>query len=259
MQNIFGFFFMLANLSLFGNSLDYCQNQPSETHTFLELQVEQEINKLRDTQDPDLDPSIEYLWTLSASNSYLRKFTFKNCTDLEDDYNRMQLAISTAKKIAALKAHVKLEELNLEILRRCGPKIIYNGSEEQNKDLKQALEDSIKDYPKENFIILDLPKDEVNTKGQFLSLKQSLLINDVSIGIITHAYHFPRISRMLGKDAPLYPFGANVKKYTFLVDRCFQSSGIQSRIRDEIKKIPIYILKGDLAQYQASDVIYRKL
>jgi hypothetical protein len=220
------------------------------------VNVQQEIDQLKDSEDPDPSPSIEYLFVLSASNSYLKKFTYIKSTDLEDDYNRMQLAIHTAKKIVALRANVRLDELNFEIMRHYGPIIVYNGSEEQNDDLKYALEKGMPDYPDDKFIILNLPKQEINTKGQFLSIKQDLPLDNVSIGIITHAYHFPRIARMLGKEAPLYPFGDNVTKYAFLVDREFLSPGIIDRINGEIERIPLYINKGDLTQDPASDIIY---
>lgn len=118
---------------------------------------------------------------------------------------------------------LKLDKLNTELLYRYGPKIVYNGSERQNHDLKNALEHSILDYPKEKFIILGLPKNQINTKGQFLSLKQNLLLNNTCVGIVTHAHHYPRVSRMLSEESLLYPFAAHVKKYAFLIDRQFSS------------------------------------
>lgn len=219
-------------------------------------EIRYEMDHLKDTQDPSPDDSIEFLYVLSASNSFARR-EVANCTDLDDDYNRMQHAIHTAKKIAALRASVKLGELNEELLCIHGPKIIYNGSERQNRDLNDALEHSIPDYPKEKFIILGLPSNQINTKGQFLSLKQNLPLSDTSVGIVTHAYHYPRISRMLSEDAPLYPFAARITKYVFLVDRQFSSPGIEKRVNDEIEKIPTYIAKGDLALYPAQDIHYK--
>lgn len=62
---------------------------------------------------------------------------------------------------------------------------------------------------------------------------------------------------MLGQNAPLYPFGINVHKYVFLVDRDFISPGIEKRIKDEIQKIPVYIAKGDLDKEPACDIVYR--
>jgi hypothetical protein len=257
MKYFFGFFFTYASLSLFGNPIsERYQAHGLEASVSAEVNIQREMDELKGTQNPEPDASVDYLFVLSASNSYLKKLTFKNCTDLEDDYNRMHLAFHIAKKIAALKANVNLEELNFEILRRFGPKIVYNGSEEQNEDLKNAVENSFQHYPKEKFIILNLPKNEINTKGQFISLKKYLPLDNVSVGIITHAYHFPRVSRMLGNEAPLYPFGTNVVKYAFLVDRQFVSPGIEDRVTDEIRKIPIYVKKGDLSKYPASDVVY---
>jgi hypothetical protein len=226
-------------------------------HELLKSDIQREMDNLKDTQDPIPNDSIEYLYVLSASNSFARTHDFANCTDFDDDYNRMQHAIQTAKKIAALRASVKLGELNTELLCCHGPKIVYNGSERQNHDLNDALEHSIPDYPKEKFIILGLPQNQINTKGQFLSLKQNLSLKNTSVGIVTHAYHYPRISRMLGEEDPLYPFAARVTKYVFLIDRQFFSPGVEKRVKDEIEKIPIYIAKGDLALYPAQDIHYR--
>lgn len=220
------------------------------------LEIEHEINQLKDSQDPEPDPTIKYMIVLSASHSYLHTPDVGSSPDLEDDYNRMELALNTAKKIAALNAHTKIEELNLELLRQHGPLIVYNGSEEQNHDLQSALNRDMVNYPKDKFIILDLPKDNINTKGQFLSIKQHLPLTHVTIALITHAYHFPRIARMLGENAPLYPFGNHVKKYAFLTDRQFLSPGIDDHVKHEIEKIPTYIDKGDLAKEPAHDVIY---
>lgn len=237
--------------------------------SFEKQKIRREMEELKDSQDPEPNPSIEYLFVLSGAGSYLKKITPIQFNDKDDDYNRMQLAIQTAKKIASMNVNVSLDELNFEQMRRYGPKIIYNGRDEQNIELRRVLENSIRDksddessneefidYPPENFIILDISKDEINTKGQFISIKQDLPLENLSVGIITHAYHYPRVARMLGKEAPLYPFRENVKKYAFLVDRQFSSPGIIERINSEVEKIPIYVTKGDLSANPAPDITY---
>lgn len=246
--------YFIASLFSFGTAATSYQLQDVPVNFEVALAVRQEMDELRNSKDPEPDPSIGYLFVLSASNSFLKKVTHIKSADLEDDFNRTSLAISTARKIVALKANVNDHDLTAEILSEYGPQIVYNGAEWQNDDLKYALDHCIIDYPKEKFIILDIPKDNVNTKGQFLSIKRALNISHVAIGIISHAYHFPRISRMLSEDAPLYPFGPQVTKYAFLVDREFVSPGIDGRVQHEIRNIPIYIDKGDLAKYPATDI-----
>ena len=178
--------------------------------------------------------------------------------DIDDDYNRITLAVKTAIKITSLRANIKFSEVNEQIMENCGPKIVYNGSERQNNDLRKALDSNLVGYPKNNFIILSLPKNQVNTKGQFLSLKDDLQIEEnASVGIITHAYHYPRVSRMLGDSAPLNPFQKKVNVFVFLVDRIFSSPGIDEKVRNEIKKIPVYIEKGDLAKEPGSHINYK--
>ncbi len=212
--------------------------------------MEGEMLQLANSQDPEPDSDIGYLFVLSASNSYLRKEI--KSVDLNDDYDRMNLAVKIAKKIASLKENIENEQIY-------GPKIVYNGCQSQNNDLSEALDEDLVGYPKNKFVLLDLPLDEINTKGQFISIKQDLSLEDnASIGIITHAYHYPRVSRMLGKNAPLNPFGKTVKISAFLVDREFSSPGIEEKREAEIRKIPIYVDKGDLSKNPCLEVTFLK-
>ena len=205
-----------------------------------------EMNFLKWTEDPRPDPSIQYLVVLSGSNTYLKSRKSLSGDD-EDDYLRMQLAIKIGREVASLRSQIELECLDEATLKAVAPIILYPGSKGQNADLKTALDQKmIKNYPKEKFWILDIPEEEINTKGQFITLK-TLELKDTSVGIVTHAYHFPRISRMLGQNAPLYPFKEDVTTTVFLVDRQFCSPGIQTNVENEIKKIPNYVNKGDLA------------
>lgn len=228
---------------------DVLNAQKSEiTTSLIKASIENEMKALKNSQDPQPDPNIGYLFVLSASNSYLRKVVQIKESDIDDDYNWMTLAIKTAKKIVALKANVHLSAVNRQLETDFGPKIIYNGSISQNNDLKEALDRDLIDYPKEKFVILDLPQDQINTKGQFISIKQGMCVEPhASAGIVSHAYHYPRFSRMLGEDAPLNPFEKTVKVSAFLVDRHFASPGIDEKVHAEIQKIPTYIEKGDLA------------
>lgn len=234
-------FFFVCKFSCFANIQDAC--------------LQQEMNALKGTKNPEVDPAIDYLIVLSGANSYLQKSS-KHSLDSADDYNRMQLALQTAKKIAALRAKIGLGVVGPAVFEQYGPYIVYNGSESQNRDLKCALEQGLMGYPKDKFLILKTSEQEMNTKGQFQSLKLHLKIENTAVAIVTHAYHFPRISRMLSETAPLYPFGHNVKKYAFLVDREFSSKGIDVHVNKEIQNIPIYQEKGDLSENPACDVIY---
>ena len=77
------------------------------------------------------------------------------------------------KIISKLKLSLgKLQEVNEQIMEKFGPKIVYNGSQQQNQDLEEAISIGLIDYPKNKFVILDLPEDQINTKGQFISIKK---------------------------------------------------------------------------------------
>jgi len=227
--------------------------------TEISQEIENEILALKGTKNPEPSPFIKYIWVLSGFNSYLKTPSYIKSEDLADDYDRIELGISLAKRIATLRGSAVLEDLNEGLLKRFGPKIVYNGSVRQNNDLRSAIEQGEIDYPKENFIILPLPPHNTNTKEQFLSFKKELPLDHTSVGVITHAFHYPRISRMLNPKSPLYPFGPNTNLYVFLVDRQLESPGIQQHIDNEKSKVPNYILQGDLAEEPAKEVIYEKV
>lgn len=101
-------------------------------------------------------------------------------------------------------------------------------------------------------MILEL--EEESTRGQFMSLKEHFLHCNASVAIITHAYHFPRVARMIGSK--WHPFGAKTKIFFYLVDRNLSAPGIIEDIQGEIERIPQYIMKGDLNTAISQNIIF---
>jgi hypothetical protein len=216
-----------------------------------------EIKNIALHENPTVKADINYVFVLSGRGSYLKNAVDNpHINDKEDDYQRMRLGIEIARKITALKAS-KRKISNDDIIRH-GPIIIYNGRPKHNQDLKVALfeKNLITDYPASKFLILDLPHDQLNSKGHFISLAQNVDLNNKHIAIVTSAFHFPRIGRMLSENEPFNYFGKNVTIYAYLYDRAFKAPGILVDIYDEAQKIPTYVAKGDLMEDIYADIIF---
>lgn len=201
--------------------------------------------------DNPLPPSaIDYIFILSARIIYLDTTLEKSDSlDLRDDYERVHLAVQTAKTITAKRLKKNIQDISKNDLILYGPNIFYIGLKIQNQALIQSMNSEtikLSDFPIEKIIILELP-DMGGTKAQFICIRDKFKLADTSVAIITHAYHFPRISRMIGKEAPLHPFGNNVTCYAMLTDRQFEAPDALENIVGELERIPTYIAQRDLS------------
>jgi hypothetical protein len=212
--------------------------------------------------NPEPTPDIDYVFVLSARASYLKNpIDNPNIPDKADDYNRMRLGIEIAKKVTALRLGKTVGELTKEDILLYGPDIIYNGLMKHNHEVVKSIamvNPALADFPIEKITILDLAKDMGNTKGQFVCVKEKLKIENTSVAIVTHAYHYLRVSRMLGEAAPLNPFGKNVNCYAMLVDRDFRAPGAKEDISGELDRVPAYIAKKDLSVNPGPEIIDSK-
>jgi|GEM_PF-5288584 len=194
----------LRNLELYPNNETIRQNFISE------------IQNIYATKNPEINKNIKYVWVLSARYSYTKVLISSEvqnigAVDKEDGYNRMKLGIEIAKEITAKKLNKQVSNLTYEELKKYGPKILFNGGIDHKKLLQEALDkNEIKDYPKENFYIFVLPKNQTNTGEQFKTLYKehedgNIDLNNTEIAIVTHAYHFPRVYRYFD-DKPNFDF-----------------------------------------------------
>ena len=211
-----------------------------------------EIRGLKAKKNELVDPSIQYVFVLSGRSSYLKEpVDGPDVEDLEDDYNRIELGIETAKSV--VRAQLNKSEITQEDMQHYGPTIIYNGRSKHNEDLEKALNDrTLSHYPKDKFRILEIG--EASTRGQFISLKKDYPLSHTSVAVITHAYHFPRVGRMIGSK--WHPFGDQTKVFFYLVDRDFKAPGSSEDIMREVERISRYIENGDLNISISPEIIF---
>lgn len=235
------------------------------------------LTQITQTANPEPTEDIDYVFILSARATYLgTPVDNQKIPDTSDDYNRVRLGIELAKKITALRLKKDIKDITKRDLQLFGPNIIYNGRDLHNQELVKSMamnptmarnykeynefsaKNLLNDYPAEKLCILDLPPKDQNTKGQFICVRDKLKIKNTSVALVTHAYHFPRVNLMVGKGAPLNPFGENVKCYAVLVDRLFQAPGAAEDIAGELQRIPQYTAKGDLCAKDPAAITYKR-
>lgn len=237
------------------NNLEFDSNNEAIRQNFIS-----EIKNIYATENPKIDKNIKYIWVLSARHSYT-KMPINSDTqnigaeDKEDGYNRMRLGIDIAKEVAAKKLYKQVSNLTHEELKQYGPRILFNGGAYDNNLLKEALnKNKIKDYPKENFHIFTLPEEQANTATQFKTLYKehedgNIDLNNAEIAIVTHAYHFPRVYRYFDNKPDFNFFIThNTTPIIFLVDRKFESKGVENESKQELLKLPSYIEKGFVSE-----------
>lgn len=219
-----------------------------------------EIQNIYTTENPEIDKNIKYVWVLSARHSYTKipiNSDAQNigAEDKKDGYNRIRLGISIAREVAAKKLDKQEYNLTSEELQKYGPIILFNGGAYDNSLLTEALDKNIiTDYPKESFYIFMLPENQINTGGQFKTLyieheKGNIDLNNAEIAIVTHAYHFPRVNRYFDNQPNFdFFFAHNTKPIIFLVDRKFETMGIDNELKQELIKLPNYIEKGFISK-----------
>lgn len=64
------------------------------------------------------------------------------------------------------------------------------------------------------------------------------------MAIITHAYHWPRVSRTFGAEEGFKWFSSGTKLIAYLVDRKFEAPGAAMELQLEMLKLPGYVEKG---------------
>lgn len=211
-----------------------------------------ELTALAIHQNPKPSSTIDYVWVLSARATYLKNKINNDplIKDMADDYNRVQLGVKIAREVTAMRARKTLAALVHRDFIRLGPTIIYNGRPEHNHDLQNAAlaTGTIQGYPIEKFTILALEADKLHTGGQFLSVRGAKLplAKVRHFAVVTHAYHWMRVSRMF--DHPPISCFDGSKGFAFLVDRQLIAPGANLDVEGEVERIPKYIGQGIIAR-----------
>lgn len=219
-----------------------------------------EIQTIYTHNNPDIDPKIKFVWVLSARHNYKKQVSSSpqnaNAFDPNDGFDRMNLGVAIARKVAAKNAGKSEDTLTLSDIIAHGPRIFYNGEEESNNTLIEVLRSGIINYPSRKFVILPIPKGQVNTIGQFESLKNGALGKNIDLvnemmAIVTHAYHWPRTGRI---DVNKYFPSTTIVAH--LVDRQFQAPGADKELFLEAQKLPSYIEKGFIVSQLNHNIQY---
>jgi hypothetical protein len=230
--------------------LDEAIKQVNELNIDTEIKQDfiSEIKQIYHSNNKGAALDIDNILVLSGRSSYLKvPIDAPHLPDHEDDYNRMRLGVELAKEITSIKSKLNINQITFEDINIYGPSIIYDGRREHNYALKIALKEHLlNDFPEDKFIILDLDPSMYHTKGQFERLKKGFDFSNKHIAIITHAYHFPRVARMVGNKPPYNYLGHNVKISFYLVDRKFDAPGALNDLVGEALRIDKYYKKGDL-------------
>jgi hypothetical protein len=215
--------------------------------------TKQIINELRYLSNftPSISPQINTVLILSGRYTCLGNFAMPNGDNngnRSDDYERIKLGIKIAKNIIEKRTCRSFAELSKNEIKDLGPRLVYNGTKQQNIDFKALLEKNtlFHNYPTDKFEIIDLGQHEkIGTKGQLLNLKDSATIKGLAVAIVTHVQHFPRLVRML--STYLNPFSKDVVLSAFLVNQDIDEEIFKNEVLGEIKRIIDYSKTGDLA------------
>lgn len=197
--------------------------------------------------------------------------------DVDDDFVRFQTALKIGQKITAKKANKNIHALTIEDYEKHAPYIIYNGLDEQNEDLIEVLNRrnvqsnqanglinlGLPNYPVSKFIIFGLPKELRHTGGQFHLLADFLqkekqkkehnpkLVEiykkNVSVVIVSSAYHMPRIRRYFNSskyDNPL----PHARITLYMTDREFERPCITRDCIGEMEKLVSYANQGFIGE-----------
>lgn len=252
-----------------------------------ELEIVQEFEKIMNSKNPKIAIETQFIWVLSSRHTVnlehlncvkvSQNFTpnpydanddmgEKEC-DVEDDLLRINTAINIANKIIKRR-----EKKNI---KNHPPYIIYNGWPKQNIELKDSLNCSenpkdfeqsiiskdnlnlqtsnVNTYPKENFIIFEMPELYPNTIGQFMSFQEEINTNDLlkdlrdnseNLLIVTSAYHAPRVLRYFNTPAhgELLNHLENITLH--LIDREGKRPCFERDVKGEKNRIKLYTEKG---------------
>lgn len=213
------------------------------------LQNMNEFDTIANTDNPEIPLSTKYVWILGGRHTV--RLRHINCVqssinydpkgnngcDVGDDYARIQAGLNITSKLPTK------------------PYIIYNGFPEQNADLESILDNlseyNLPDYPRDRFIIFDMPPNMAHTGGQFHSLAtyNDIRLKDLTtstVVIVTSAYHIPRVRRLINSTVFKSPFTDQTTLIFYGIDRTFQRPYAKQDIEGEIDRIKRYTQMGHI-------------
>lgn len=217
----------------------------------LKNEVRHEIEYLLlHNQHPPIHTNTDAVWVFSGPGTFLKALEQgeESMTRWMDRY-RILYGLSIVKQITAKKLKKSLSEITQKDILESGPFFIYNGTKEENEDIRKALRQDLSILPMEKVILIDKVISEKsiqpieNTLDQVKSFPKELIGKEITsrIAIVSHAPHIPRILRYF-EEFNLFPESVTVE--------VFSLTPIHSEafyMHEEMEKIWQYFQKGDLS------------
>ncbi len=233
------------------------------------------IEEYREHRNPPITSDIEIVWVLSGPGLYdpsisqLETYQRKTLSELEDR-QRLDFAVELVREITALRLAKDKSQITKEDIAKSGPTLLYNGRLDQNENLRQASQKPEFPIPADKLKITaisnDLDPAKANTKTQFEKFPQDLLESALKdkkrIAVVSHLWHLPRARRTISAPNVLAarPLLHDLKPLFYAADRpesllpkdaksvTKRAVAIRRTVKDEGKRIPIYIKQGDLTE-----------
>lgn len=198
----------------------------------------QVLKEYREYRNPSVTADIDVVWAISGRGSYDAKPTpyllnspefAKSDLFREDDRQQTDFAVQLVRKITALRLNKDAGEITKDDIEKSGPTLFYNGTNFQNKQLRDAVMSGNFPIPQNKVRIeklseTDDPKD-ANTRTQFerfpKELLEDLIASNQRVALVQARWHLPRIARTIDSEAVLekQPLWNNANIVYFVSDK----------------------------------------
>lgn len=170
---------------------------------------------------------IRAIWVKSAHGTYLQETKEDRFKDKEwarwNDRDRVNYALSIARSITELRSGQALTgnwEEDRRVILEYGPRIVYAGRWDENRDLKEASSDPLhyfpsdRPYPTENFLIIDGQIDNSADVIRHFKMPETYQPRfDDEIGVVSHSPQGVRFLFMLQQLESKFPRQATVRMF----------------------------------------------
>lgn len=162
---------------------------------------------------------------------------------IPDHKARIELSIEVIKQIVAKKAGKTLESVTSEDIITHGPPLILNGDTKQLPEMAEIAQDL--GFPKKKVESINCEKGGVaNTKTQFEVMREDLRYENAKhLTFVTNAWHAPRAARTAAQS--LRP---GIIFDVIPVPHKRAPSNVYRVVRGEVKRIKLYLAKGDITR-----------
>mgnify|MGYP001578133396 CR=1 FL=1 len=162
---------------------------------------------------------IEVIWVFSGPGTYDRPVKEDRYKDYPwargMDRARLNYAAQLARKItmartnedfkSPLSAIEKTKQLTKKAILESGPYVIYNGTAEENENIKEVLTREGVIMPPEKVIIIEEPIEKTVDQIKTFKLPEGINMTNKEIAVVSHAPHLSRIVRMINRYKPFPP------------------------------------------------------